>query len=90
MSPYDISWYKCGANDPLFVHDTQKLLGGWSQIMPRSDTMDTISLRDVVLVDTKSVSADGRVYLGSDLAGETVKLVVVDESAADKGEEDEN
>jgi hypothetical protein len=47
--------------------------------MPCSDTMQTISLSDVALVDTKTVSKDGRIYVGDELANETVKLVLIDE-----------
>lgn len=47
--------------------------------MTRSDTMESISLSDVALVDTKTVSSDGRVYLGQEMAGQTVKIVAVDQ-----------
>ena len=40
--------------------------------------MQTIPIDDVLLVEEKTVSADGRVYVGKEHGGKDVKLVVLD------------
>jgi hypothetical protein len=41
--------------------------------------METIPLSKLVLVDTATVSSDGRLYIGSEYANKAVKIVVIDE-----------
>lgn len=45
--------------------------------MARSDTMVTLDFEDIALVDTMTVSPDGRIYVGKEHAGEEVKIVAV-------------
>jgi uncharacterized protein YjiK len=47
------------------------------------DIMETISLSDVAKVDTVNVSKDGRIYVGDELSGETVKLVLIEQEDRD-------
>lgn len=47
--------------------------------MTRDDAMASIDLDEVVLVDTATVSSDGRLYLGKEHVGKSVKIVVVEE-----------
>lgn len=44
--------------------------------------MESIPIEDVLLVETKDVSEDGRVYIGREHAGKEVKLLVLDEETS--------
>jgi len=50
-----------------------------NQLVECSATMETIPLSKLVLVDTATVSSDGRLYIGSEYANKAVKIVVIDE-----------
>lgn len=46
--------------------------------------METIPLSNVALVDTATVSKDGRIYVGKKFAKKNVKVVLLDEEDADE------
>jgi hypothetical protein len=42
--------------------------------------MDTISISDVLYVDSRTIDSDGRVYIGREHSDESVKVILIDES----------
>jgi putative transposon-encoded protein len=41
--------------------------------------MDPISINEILAVDRTSIGPSGRVYIDKDLAGRSVKVVVIDD-----------
>jgi len=62
-----------------------KIFGLFVQIVARSaNTMETISINEIIAVDRTSIGPDGRVYIDKNLAGRDVKVVVIDEESVEQ------